>query len=122
MTFKLLCLGAAAALVISPAAFAQTGSTMGAAKPAPTVDTPTAPVTPAAPIGPAQTAAPSADVGSAANANATVGGASVDASGATSATAKKKAKHGAVNGSAAAGATTPNATTPAPNSTTPAPQ
>jgi hypothetical protein len=128
MTFKLLCLGAAAALVIAPAAFAQPaggaspGGTMAnpggsMSGPAPTVDTPTNPAPQAAPtpVGPAQsTTDPSANVGSAANANATVGGATDNGSGTT----KKKAKHGSVNGSQPAAPTA----TPAPNSATGAPQ
>jgi len=129
MTFKLLCLGAAAALAIAPAAFAQTNSTMGAQNPPPPAATPTAPAAPTTPTAPDQTVDPSANVGSAANANATVGPAP-DASGTTSTTAKKKTKPGAVNGSTPNGsmsngsqAPAPDATTPAPNSTPPtAPQ
>ncbi|HEY3889198.1 MAG TPA: hypothetical protein VGL73_11540 [Caulobacteraceae bacterium] len=125
MTFKLLCLGAAAALVIAPAALAQTSNSMGAQNPAPAAATPTDPM-PVAPAGPARTADPSANVGSAVNANATVGGTAPDASCTTA--AKKTAKRGAVNGSTPNCATpsgsqatppAPGATAPAPNSMTP---
>ena len=118
MTFKLLCLGAAAALVIAPATFAQTSAPMGAQNPTQPTATPTAPTAPAQP-GPAQTADPSANVGSAANANATVGGTPPDAA-CTAAT--KKTKHGSAAGSTANCATSNGSqtTTPAPDATAPA--
>ncbi|HZC15859.1 MAG TPA: hypothetical protein VE309_03785 [Caulobacteraceae bacterium] len=111
--------------MIAPAAFAQTGHAPGGQGAAPT-----APIGPAAsqPTAPAQTTdpsaqttGPSANVGSAANANATVGGTSGDVSATTS--TKKKAKHDSVNGSASSGQTTsPGATTAPSNDTSSAPK
>ncbi len=123
MTFKLLCLGAAAALVIAPTAFAQTSAPMGARSPTPSAATPIAPAAPTTPMAPAQTVDPSANVGAAANANATVGPA-VDPSCTTSTTARKKTGRGAVNGSANCSTSngsmaTPPSATPAPNSMAP---
>jgi hypothetical protein len=128
MTFKLICLGAAAALVIAPATFAATSPAIGAQSQMPAQATPQSPTAPTTtdttPAAPDQTVDPSANVGSAANANATVGGPAPDASGAT--TAKKKTKHGAVNGSTPSGSMSngtqapADATTPAPSSTAPA--